>query len=153
MTARLRPACAGDVPAVVAIERASFADPWSAASFAALVREPRVLFEVADDGGAVAGYTVVWTAADEADLANIAVAPAHRGTGLGGQLLDAAVRAACGRGAAMMYLEVRESNAVARALYASRGFEEVGRRRRYYRHPVEDALVMRASLAGGRSAR
>jgi ribosomal-protein-alanine N-acetyltransferase len=149
----MRPACAGDVPGVVAIERASFGDPWSAASFAGLVREPRVRFEVADDDGTVAGYTVVWTAADEAELANIAVAPAHRGSGLGGRLLDDALRGAARRGAVVMFLEVRESNAVARALYASRGFEEVGRRRRYYRHPVEDALVMRASLVAGGAAR
>lgn len=141
------------MPGVVAIERAAFADPWSAASFADLVDEPRVLFQVADHDGAVVGYTVVWTAADEAELANIAVAPTHRGTGLGGRLLDAALQAAAGRGAVVMFLEVRESNTVAQALYASRGFEEVGRRRRYYRHPVEDARVLRASLVPGRSAR
>jgi [ribosomal protein S18]-alanine N-acetyltransferase len=50
-----------------------------------------------------------------------------------------------------MYLEVRESNTRARALYASRGFEEVGRRRRYYRAPVEDALILRARV--GRAGR
>ena len=45
-----------------------------------------------------------------------------------------------------MYLEVRESNQAARAVYAARGFEQVGRRKRYYRDPIEDALVLRATL-------
>ena len=155
----LRAARRADVPAVVAIERLAFADPWSAGSFTDLLGEPRVLFTVAEQDGRVAGYSVVWTAADESELANLAVAPGQRGQGVGGLLLDAALRDAHRRGAAAMYLEVRESNGVARALYASRGFEQVGRRRRYYRHPVEDALVLRAPLparhaaaAGGQAA-
>jgi ribosomal-protein-alanine N-acetyltransferase len=154
MAARVRHATAADVPRVAEIERLSFAaDPWSAASFASLVGEPQVLFDVAELAGAVAGYSVVWTAADEAELANVAVAPERRGCGLGGVLLDAAIGAARRRGAAVMYLEVRESNAAARALYASRGFGQVGRRRRYYRSPVEDALVLRAPIGGARDVR
>ena len=151
----LRPARARDVPEVVAIEQGSFADPWSPVSFGGLVGDPRVLFTVLETEGRVAGYSVVWTAADEAELANLAVATSMRGRGLGGRLLDAALRDAHARGAAAMYLEVRESNTAARTLYASRGFEEVGRRRRYYRRPVEDARVLRATLpaAGGVAAR
>ena len=145
--ARIRAARVGDVPAVSRIERASFSDPWTPASFAGLVSETGVLFNVADAGGRVVGYTVVWTAADEAELANIAVDPDVRGQGVGRRLLDQAMAAARARGAAVMFLEVRESNAAARALYAQRGFEQVGRRRRYYRRPVEDALILRASLA------
>lgn len=145
----LRPARRDDVRAVVAIEQRAFADPWSPRSFADLVSEPRALFTVVEDDGRVAGYSVIWTAADEAELANIAVDPDCRGRGLGSRLLDAALQAAYARGAAAMYLEVRESNGVARALYASRGFAQVGRRRRYYRHPPEDALVLRAPLPVG----
>jgi ribosomal-protein-alanine N-acetyltransferase len=63
-------------------------------------------------------------------------------------LLDAALADARSRGAAVVYLEVRDSNAAARALYLSRGFSEVGRRRSYYRRPVEDAVVMRRPLDG-----
>ena len=144
--AAVRPARAGDVRRVADIERASFADPWSPDSFAELVGEPRVLFSVIETARGVMGYSVVWTVADEAELANVAVAAEARGQGLGARLLDEAVGAARARGAAVMYLEVRESNAVARALYASRGFEQVGRRRRYYRRPTEDALVLRAPL-------
>jgi ribosomal-protein-alanine N-acetyltransferase len=146
---QVRPARADDVRRVAEIERRSFGDPWSLASFADLVDDPRVLFLVVEADGAVAGYSVVWTAVDESELANLAVAPEHRGRGLGALLLDAAIAAARGRNADVMFLEVRESNRVAQALYASRGFRQVGRRRRYYRHPAEDALVLRAPLAPG----
>ena len=143
----LRPARLRDLPAVAAIEQASFGDPWSPASFAGLVNNRGVLFAVAEQGGAVAGYVVVWFAADEAEIANVAVASAARGRGVGARLLDAALAEAARREAATVYLEVRESNAVARQLYASRGFAVVGRRRRYYRNPAEDALVLARPVA------
>jgi ribosomal-protein-alanine N-acetyltransferase len=152
----LRRARAGDIGAVAAIERRAFSDPWSAQSFAALLGEPRVLFLVAargrgdspegDGDGAVVGYVVVWTVAGEAEIANIAVAPDTQRAGIGARLLDAALAHAASQRCVAVYLEVRESNRAARALYAGRGFEEVGRRRRYYRLPEEDALVLRRAL-------
>jgi [ribosomal protein S18]-alanine N-acetyltransferase len=143
----VRAATRQDVDAIHAIEVASFADPWTHRSFVSLLSEPAVYFHVAEapDGG-VAGYVVAWCVVDEAEIANVAVAPAARGTGMGASLLDAALAHAAGRGCLAAYLEVRESNAPARALYASRGFGAVGRRRGYYRHPVEDALVLRCAL-------
>ena len=144
----VRPATRADLDRVVAIERAAFSDPWTLDAFAALLANPRVLFAVAegtpDGGGAgVVGYVVAWFVVDEAEVANVAVALEARGRGIGARLLDEAIHVARREGAAAVYLEVRDSNAAARALYASRGFVEVGRRRRYYRRPVEDALVMR----------
>ena len=91
----------------------------------------------------IAGYVVAWFAADEGEIANLAVREPTRRRGIGAALLDAALVEAGRRGAVNMYLEVRESNEAARALYASRGFEEVGRRRGYYHRPVEDAVVLR----------
>lgn len=143
---RLRAATAADVPAVAAIERAAFSDPWSPSSFATLLGNPAVEFAVAERGGAVLGYTVLWVAADEAELANVAVSAAARGRGVGALLVDNALAAAARRGAATVYLEVRESNVAARRLYASRHFADVGRRRGYYRNPVEDALVLARPL-------
>lgn len=160
----IRPATVFDVPRVAAIERTAFGDPWSADAFAGLVANPAVWFAVleyapgADGAGAVAGgamgygvlgYVVAWFAADEAEIANVALSAAARGRGLGACLLDAALGEAVRRGAETVYLEVRESNAPARRLYASRSFAEVGRRRRYYRNPPEDALVMARALGPG----
>jgi [ribosomal protein S18]-alanine N-acetyltransferase len=143
---RLRPAVAADIDAIVHIERASFGDPWSPASFRSLLDNPHVFFAVATDDDVVAGYVVAWFVVDEAEVANLGVAPHSRGRRIGAMLLDAALDAARQRGAASVFLEVRDSNAGARALYASRGFAEIGRRRGYYRKPVEDAVVMRRVL-------
>ena len=147
---RLRAATAADIPQVAAIEAASFTDPWSSASFKSLVSGGLVWFRVAEEDatGEVVGYILVWFAADEAELANVAVAPSMRGRGVGAALLDDALAAASERGTARMFLEVRDSNARARGLYESRGFEEVGRRRGYYRRPVEDALILRLTIGG-----
>ena len=96
--------------------------------------------------GRIYGYVVAWMVVDEAEIANLAVADDARGTGIGARLLDHAIDAARGRKSRVVFLEVRESNAPARALYASRGFEVAGRRAKYYRKPVEDALVLRRAL-------
>ena len=142
----IRRATRDDVPRVAEIERASFSDPWTPGAFRSAAEEERLLFLVAEHEGTVVGYSVSWCVADQAELANLAVDGDVRGAGIGGQLLDAAIAAAREAGCESMHLEVRESNEAARALYASRGFAEVGRRRRYYRAPVEDALVLRASI-------
>lgn len=143
VTATLRRAVASDLDAIVAIERASFSDAWTPGSFRSLLSASHVYFPVVEAGAAVAGYAVALFAADEGELANIAVADAHRGQGLGAQLLDAVLAEAASRGTRTTWLEVRESNAAARRLYAGRGFVESGRRRKYYDAPVEDALVYR----------
>jgi ribosomal-protein-alanine N-acetyltransferase len=151
----LRRATAADLASVAAIEQASFGDPWSAGSFRSLVANPAVVFVVAATGATgatVVGYAVAWFAADEAELANLAVAASARGRGVGALLLDAVLAEAAHRGAATVYLEVRESNAAARRLYASRSFAEVGRRRRYYHNPAEDALVLARPIAPGPAA-
>ncbi len=145
----VRRARAEDLPAILAIERVSFTDPWSHSSFAALLEQPRVYFSVALDLAteALIGYTVAWFVLDEAELANLAVAPEARGEGVGALLLAGALSASDARGSATMFLEVRASNGPAIALYASHGFTEVGRRRAYYRKPVEDALILRRVAA------
>lgn len=143
----LRRASNADVPRVVELERESFSDPWSAAAFRAALAEERVLFVVAETSvGELVGYAVAWSAVDEAELANLAVTASARGAGIGKALVDAALRYGEERGCVCMHLEVRESNAAARAVYAACGFEEVGRRRRYYREPAEDALLLRANV-------
>ena len=170
----IRRATARDLDAVVAIERVSFSDPpWSRSAFAALLEDPHVQFLVATvnhegpgpgsgvwgpgsigigkavTGSAdrIAGYVVTWVVFDEGDLSNLAVDPGLRRRGIGRRLLDAAVAGAQTAGAHALFLEVRESNAVALQLYSGRGFSRVGRRRSYYRQPAEDALVLRLDLA------
>ena len=142
----IRPAATGDLSHVVEIERASFSDPWSFTAFRSVLGEERLNFHVALEQEKVVGYAVSWRVVDEAELANLAVAPAMRGRRVGAALLDHAMADARLAGCVVMHLEVRESNVPARALYESRGFGMVGRRKRYYRQPVEDALILRARL-------
>ena len=135
-----------DLPATMAIERESFSTPWRETTFATLlVRRDSDLIGALRDGRLV-GYAVCWTILDQAELGNVAVAAAERGQGIGRQLIAAALERVVERGATECFLEVRESNSGARALYEEFGFRSVGRRRDYYTKPVEDALVMRRDL-------
>jgi ribosomal-protein-alanine N-acetyltransferase len=143
----VRAATEADLAAIHVIECASFGDPWTLEGFRDLVDHPRAKMEVAVDAdGEVLGYAVAWYVADESEIANIAVAPAARHRGVGSVLLDRILRAAAEFGAHSVFLEVRESNAEARKLYAARQFEVAGKRTKYYQKPEEDALIMRREL-------
>ena len=148
MTALLRPAIERDLPEVVRIERSCFADPWTEESFRRLLPGQPAIFLVAviPPDSAIAGYAIAFSVYEDAEVLNVAVDPSFRGKGLAGQMLDAVLIELKARGVRTAFLEVRESNRAARALYGSRGFAEIGRRVRYYRKPVEDALVMRRIL-------
>jgi len=147
MTVSIDVARRDDIVAITEIEREAFSDPWSARSFRDALEHPSVYFGCArSDGGVVLGYVVAWFVADEGEIANLAVSPAGWGGGIGRALLDAALAEAVLRRIDSVYLEVRDSNERARRLYQSRGFEEVGRRKAYYRRPVEDAIVLRRTL-------
>ena len=147
--ALLRQAREEDLATIVEIERASFAVPWSERAFRAVLGRDDALLLVADEEGLVAGHAAAWFAADEGELADLAVRPSHRGLGLGRRLVQAIRSAAVRRGVRDLYLQVRESNETARRLYASEGFEPAGLRRGYYRSPREDALVLRWRARAG----
>ena len=148
MTTLLRPAVESDLTGISMIERASFADPWTEESFRRLIGVKPAIFLVAecDPAATVAGYVAAFSVGEDGEILNVAVASEFRGRGLAGQMLDAVLIELAARGVRTAFLEVRESNEAARALYGSRGFSEIGRRRAYYRRPVEDALVMRRVL-------
>ena len=134
-----------DLDGVAAIERDAFSDPWSAAAFADLLTHAhtRLLVAIDPEAQSVLGHCVLLRMADEAEVANIATAASHRRRGIGRRLLRHALDRCDADGVTATFLEVRESNAAARALYAAHAFSEVGRRPRYYRHPDEDALLLR----------
>ena len=145
----LRPARPADLDAVMAIETASFpTDAWSRSSMAATLADRDTAAVVATDADAVIGYAAVLAprGAGEADVLTIAVAEAARGRGAGRELLRGLLTAAAERGASRVFLEVRADNPVATALYASAGFEAVGRRPHYYQPDDVDAVVMRLEL-------
>jgi len=145
---RLRKMRSEDVAAVHALELAIFPTPWSLNSYEFEVSEnqasePWVAEVRREDGEAViAGYVVPWLLLDEVHIANIAVAPLFRRKGLARRMLQHVLDRAAEKGAQRASLEVRAGNAAAQALYASFGFEEVGRRKRYYHDNGEDALLL-----------
>jgi len=144
---RVRPMVEADVDRVGAIEASSFTTPWRSATFRTLLDRPGAVLRVLEAPPmAVGGYAVLWCIQDQGELANIAVAPQLRDMGLGGYLLDQMTVEALGRGVESLYREVRVSNARARAMYASRGFQEIGVRRDYYEKPREDARVLMKRL-------
>lgn len=141
-----RPAVIGDLDAILRIEVGVFGDPWSRESFAPEFDDPYSWFRVVEVRGELAGFVIARIVARQGEIANIAVDPKHQGTGLGGQLLDVAISAIVAEACEAIWLEVRETNEPAKRLYVSRGFEAIGRRKRYYKKPVEDALVLRRTL-------
>jgi ribosomal-protein-alanine N-acetyltransferase len=143
---RIRSAALADAAALVAIERRCFGDPWSETSFREALASDWTFGLVAETGRGLAGYLIGREAAGSGEILNLAVAPEFRRRGIGGQLLDTGLAAFRRRGAHEVFLEVRESNRSAQALYLSQGFRPVGQRASYYRNPREDALVLRLSL-------
>jgi ribosomal-protein-alanine N-acetyltransferase len=142
----LRLAQPDDLDAIVEIERVSFSDAWSEASFRSLFGRSEVSFVVAIGASGVEeevlGYVVATFAADQGEITNLAVRPEGRRSGHATRLLAFVHREAARRGATSMWLEVRESNRSAIALYSAIGYCEMGRRARYYEDPLEDALVL-----------
>ncbi len=139
-----------DLNAVMAIELRGYPFPWTRGIFIDCLRAGYPGLAMERDGLLV-GYGVLSIAADEAHVLNICIAPLAQSRGLGRQLLRALVQLAADRGAQRVFLEVRPSNTPALALYHSEGFNEIGRRPRYYpaAQGREDAVVMAIELVDG----
>lgn len=137
-----------DIERVHALETRIFPTPWSLNSYLfELERNPAseqwVIETWADhDEWQVVAYSVCWKLGDELHIANLAVAPKFRQQGLGRRLLGHVLARAVESQMQSATLEVRSGNRAAQALYASFGFQVVGRRKRYYRDNNEDALLM-----------
>lgn len=145
----LRSMGADDIESVLAIEQRAYPFPWTRGIFRDCLAAAYPAW-VLQEHGAMIGYGVISLAADEAHILNICIAPERQGRGHGRALLRTLVKLAVDRGAARIFLEVRPSNPSAIALYHSEGFNEIGRRPRYYPSADgrEDALVMAMELLG-----
>ena len=143
MRVRIEPMTAEHLDEVAELERLCFTDPWSRNLLAETLKNDLSAYLVAlDDAGRVAGYAGLTVVLDEGYIDNIAVRPEYRRRGVAAQLLEVFLNFAQGNRLAFLTLEVRASNYAAIALYGSRGFRAVGRRKNYYEHPPEDALIM-----------
>jgi [ribosomal protein S18]-alanine N-acetyltransferase len=142
----ITPAELEDAPQLAALHGKAFRRGWSVEEFERLLVEHNVVADRATAGSRLAGFVVSRTAADQAEILSIAVAPEFRGAGLARRLLDVHLRRLAGYGVAKVFLEVDEHNAPARRLYAGFGFAKVGRRESYYAAAAA-ALVLRRNLS------
>ena len=143
MHVRIVPMTADHLDEVAELERVCFTTPWSRNMLAEELDNYLSAFLVAlDDNDKVAGYAGLKAVLDEGYITNVAVRPDCRRQGIAGKLLQVFLDFAKGNHLAFLSLEVRASNYDAIALYGSRGFRSVGRRKNYYEHPREDAIIM-----------
>ncbi|WP_029149485.1 ribosomal protein S18-alanine N-acetyltransferase [Microbacterium indicum] len=151
----LRDATPDDLGAIMAIERAAFpTDAWSDDMMRDELASPHGRYLVDEEGGRIVGYAGLrhLRGGADADVQTIALSSEARGSGRGRALLAALIREADARRAREVFLEVRDDNAVAQALYASEGFAEIGRRPHYYQPDDVDAIIMRLDVPSWRAA-
>ena len=132
------------IDAILAIEEASFTNPWTRVMYLAELENPGVsfCFTASDPAGRAVGFCSLWRVLDELHINNIAVLPDVRRSGVATALLNYVLAYGATLGARRATLEVRRSNEAARLLYERFGFTVAGVRRAYYTKPVEDALVL-----------
>jgi [ribosomal protein S18]-alanine N-acetyltransferase len=144
---RLRP---GDAGGCADLHATSFAHPWSAEEFEALLTDSACVGDGMGEKGVVAAFVLSRRALDEAEILTVVVDPSLRGKGCGGRLLAAHLSRLAAIGVATLFLEVEEGNRPALALYRRFGFTMEGRRKNYYARADGgrgDALVMRRILS------
>ena len=149
------PMTADHLDALEQLERTCFSRPWSRKMLAEELDNQCAAFLVAEDAatGEVIGYAGLLVAADEGYITNVAVFPEQRRRGIAGQLLQVFLNFAEANRLAFLTPEVRPPNAAAIALYQGFGFQEAGRRKNYYDHPKEDAIIMTKEFGADEGAK
>lgn len=125
---------------------------WSEAALAETLERDPAHFLVARRGGVIAGFVIGRRVAEEGEILNLAVKPEYRRRGVGRTLVQTLLEIFAGEGVVKAFLEVRESNVAAIALYEQLGFRRAGRREGYYHEPDEAALVLEARIGRKRVA-
>jgi [ribosomal protein S18]-alanine N-acetyltransferase len=157
----IRLATASDIPAIIALERqCASAAHWTEQQYQDLFPNPiapppkRVVLVIAESPtlpekpeSNPLGLLIAHNLDREWELENIAVAPAARKRGIATMLVQELISRAREADGESVFLEVRESNRPARALYEKLGFRQSGRRKAYYQRPLEDALLYRLALS------
>lgn len=135
-----------DIGEIARLEKEIFPDPWSPSALRETWGQKQARILGAWLHGQMAGYVIVYFAADESEIARIAVDERFRRQGVAGAMLDEMERVLGGKGIARLMLDVRKSNVAALGFYLSRGFKEDGIRKNFYTNPTEDAILMSHGL-------
>lgn len=131
-----------DLPEVCVIEKDNFSLPWSEDSFLESLEKDYTVFLVALIEEEIAGYVGCYCVAGTGEITNVAVKASHRRKGIGGMLLEKLYEEGSALDTSEYFLEVRESNETAIALYSRQGFVKEGIRKNFYEQPVENAVIM-----------
>ena len=131
-----------DLDKVCIIENEAFSVPWSRESIKNAMNNSDNIYIVSEEDGEVTGFAGFWKSYETADLCNIVVMEKYRKQHIGYKLLAEGIRLCKERGIERIMLEVRQSNTSAICLYQKMDFKEIGKRRGYYKEPVEDAIIM-----------
>lgn len=140
---QIRRMSAEDVAEVAALEAENFSRPWSLGAFEQLLSDENYVVLVLQEREMLAGYGVLLCAGEEADITNVCTAAPVRGQGVATALLTALMKEGSVRAVKEYFLEVRQGNQAARALYGKMGFREIGIRKDYYEEPRENAVLMK----------
>ena len=136
-----------EIDDILQIEHSSFTDPWSKSSFEEAINSDNItVYSVTNDNGNMVGFSCLLMIDYDAEILNIAGARNSRNQGIGTLLATHMINICRSNGVEDIFLEVRESNVSARALYVKLGFAEIGKRKKYYSNPTEDAILMKLSL-------
>ncbi|HVP36643.1 MAG TPA: ribosomal protein S18-alanine N-acetyltransferase [Terriglobales bacterium] len=136
----------GDLEEVLRIEKESFSDPWTKESFLEDIKKDFTYPAVVRKEEKLIGYTCLWKIEDELQIANIAVDKEHRRQGIAQKMMEWIFEQGLKNKCKSVTLDVRVSNLIALSLYRKLGFDPIGRRKNYYRFPVEDAIIMEKKL-------
>ena len=131
-----------DAAAVAQIEAENFSKSWKEADFLGAVRDEKALYLVAYLDKILVGYIGMWMVLDEGEITNVSVKKEYQGQKIGRALLERLEDLGRVKGVISYFLEVRESNERARALYESCGFSAISVRKNFYEEPVENGVVM-----------
>ena len=130
------------------MEHQSFSDAWSEKAVLETLRQPTALCLVAEKAGRRVGYLLAYQAADEIEIARVAVVEEVKRQGVGTALMKKLQEEGTQRKARKILLDVREKNHMAQAFYEKIGFKEDGIRKRFYTEPEEDAVLMSMQISG-----
>lgn len=136
-----------DLPAVLDIERQSFKTPWTEGMFLSELKNPGSTYYIAEIEGKVVAFCGFLRILDDADILNVAVSRNFRRRKIASALIKKITDEAAAVGIKNLFLEVNHNNAAAISLYESFGFQQTGRRKKYYEN-TDDALIYALKLGG-----
>ena len=140
-----------DIASIAKLEQEAFTDAWSEQNIGETLKQKQAFITVAEEGGNVVGYCIIYHVLDEGEIARIAVDKTLRRQGIGQGLLNYTCRCCVEKCIERLCLDVRQGNDAAKRFYDQYGFTQDGIRKGFYENPKEDAVLMSKAMFSTRS--